>query len=224
MCLQSTTATYLQLCNVLSLAIKLILDVSHQQCVTLVLDHLLQVIHVASPWKYAPWWEAHRQWQAHHWVPDALSSPGHHSQNARLFDLSHHSLCRQCDDLSVSDSFVVCLKIDKTAVLHETYAGSVTNARRPFPLHRVYWTRTLILRILPSAKRQAIVLPGHVEWGSSSVSEDKVRSDGQAAQPWINESVLDRLICCQVTPSPEQKQSLEQAHVTGGSSFASWGL
>lgn len=36
--------------------------------------------------------------------------------------------------------------------------------------------------------------------------------------------MLDCLICCQVTPSLEQEQGLEQAHVAKESSFASWGL
>lgn len=58
----------------------------------------------------APQWEAHRQRQLHCWRPNTLSSPGHHPQNAKLFDLSHCSLCRQHDDLSTNDSFVCLLQ------------------------------------------------------------------------------------------------------------------
>lgn len=35
-------------------------------------------------------------------------------------------------------AFAVSSKVDKTAVLCESYTGSVPNMLRPFPLHRVY--------------------------------------------------------------------------------------
>lgn len=41
-------------------------------------------------------------------------------------------------------AFAVCFKVDKT-VLCESYTGSVPNTLRPFPLHRVYWIRPLIV-------------------------------------------------------------------------------
>lgn len=59
----------------------------------------------------------------------------------------------------LTTAFAVCFKVDKAAVLHEFYIGSVTNIPRPFPLHRAYWTWTLILWILPGAEQQAFLLP-----------------------------------------------------------------
>lgn len=55
--------------------------------------------------------------------------------------------CLTCHIIHYGDSvmtfplmtaFAVSSKVDKTAVLCESYTGSVPNMLRPFPLHRVY--------------------------------------------------------------------------------------
>lgn len=59
-------------------------------------------------------------------------------------------------------AFAVCFKVDKTVVLHESYMGIVANIVRPLLLHRVYWTRTLIVWILACAKQQVFTPPRHI--------------------------------------------------------------
>lgn len=63
------------------------------------------------------WWAAWKQWQGH-WTLNMLASPGHNSQNAKLLDLSHRSLCKQRDDLSSNDGYAACFKVDKTPILY----------------------------------------------------------------------------------------------------------
>jgi len=144
MCLRSTTATHPQLRNVLCLAAKLILDVSHQQCVTLVLDHLLRAILVASPW------ESREQrcqlcsgkptgsdkvttgCQAHCLLLGAVLK----MLNCLTCHIAHYAGSMMAFHLMMA--FAVCFKVDKTAVLHESHIVSVTDTSRPFSLHHVY--------------------------------------------------------------------------------------
>lgn len=174
MCLRSSTPTYPQLCNVLCLAVKLILDVSHQlQCVTLVLNHLLQTFLVASPWESAEQW-----CQLHGGKPTGSDkvTAGCQTHCLLLGTILEMLNCLTCHIAHDADSamtfplmtaFAVCFEVDKSAVLHESYIGCVTKMPGPFPLHRVYWTRTLIVWILPSAKQRVFMPPGHVGRGGA---------------------------------------------------------
>lgn len=144
MCLWSTTATYPQLRNVLCLPVELLLDVSRQQCVMLVVDHHLRAIPVALPW------ESMEQWcQLHGGKPtgsDRVTS-GCQTHCLLLGAILGMLNCLTCHIAHYADSvmtfllmtaFAVCFKVDRSAVLLESYIGSVTNIRRPFPFHCVY--------------------------------------------------------------------------------------
>lgn len=144
MCLQSTTAMYPQLHNVLCLAVKLILDVSHQQCVTLVLNHIIQTFLDASPWE-----SREQRCQLHGGKPSGSDkvTTGCKTHCLLLSIILKMLNCLTCHIANYAEStmtfplmtaFAICFKVDKTAVLRESYIGSVTNIPRPLPLHLVY--------------------------------------------------------------------------------------
>lgn len=171
MCLWSTTATYPQLHKVPCLAVEFDLDVSHQHCVTLVLHHLPQAFLVALPW------ESREQWCQ---LYDGKSigsdkvTAGCQTHRLLLGTILEMLNCLTCHITHYAEStvtfplrmaFAVCFKVDKTAILHESYFGSVTSIPWPFSLHCVYWTWPLIVWILPGAKQQASVQLGRMGTG-----------------------------------------------------------